>query len=275
MEISEETRKKLSTSHKGKLLSEITKQKMSEARKNKPLSEEHKRKISESKKGKPSPFLGKKQTIEAREKISETQKGKKKSEDHIKKMVEASKATRAIKRKSGILSSLIKDITGKRYGRLLALRIMPERTQNGGAIWEFQCDCGSKIIIPYEKVRKGSKKSCGCLLNDFIESNKGNGGFPGLHFFDGTCVELIANKKLGKNNTSGYKGVHWITKTKRWRAAITFKKQFYFLGDFKDKEEAVNVRKNAEHKMFDNFLDWYYTQYQHPQNVTSNKNMKI
>ena len=72
--VSEETRQKLSKSHKGKH-----------------RSEETKRKISESKKGESSSFKGKHHSEEAKRKISETKKGKKLSDEHKKKLSEAKK----------------------------------------------------------------------------------------------------------------------------------------------------------------------------------------
>lgn len=49
----EETRRKISSSHKGILHTEETKKKLSEIRKGNKLSDEHKRKLSEANKGKP------------------------------------------------------------------------------------------------------------------------------------------------------------------------------------------------------------------------------
>lgn len=36
-----------------------------------------------------------------------------------------------------------------------------------------------------------------------------------------------------------------------------FKKTKYFLGHYKSKEEAINIRKIAEDKIFCEFLEWY------------------
>lgn len=68
---SEETCRKISESHKGRHLSEEAKKKMSEARKGHPVSEETKRKISEAKKGKHCPH-----SEEWKKKMSEAKKGK-------------------------------------------------------------------------------------------------------------------------------------------------------------------------------------------------------
>ena len=66
---SEETRQKLSESHKGKHHSEESRKKMSEAHKGKHLSEEHRRNMSAALKGKHN-------SAEARKKMSEAHKGK-------------------------------------------------------------------------------------------------------------------------------------------------------------------------------------------------------
>ena len=98
--LSEEHKKKLSESHKGKptwnkgkKLSEEHKRKISEGNKGKrrsPLSEEHKRRISEANKGK-------KLSEETKRKMSEANKGKKLSEEHRKKMSEAQKGKKLSK----------------------------------------------------------------------------------------------------------------------------------------------------------------------------------
>ena len=69
--VSEETRKKMSESHKGKIFTEETRRRLSEAHKGKIITEETKRKMSESRKGKNNPNFGKPRTEETRRKISE------------------------------------------------------------------------------------------------------------------------------------------------------------------------------------------------------------
>lgn len=73
---------------------------------------------------------------------------------------------------------------------------------------------------------------------------------------DGTNVDLIEKKGLRKNNTSGHTGVQ--ARGNKWIAVITFKKKVYYLGIYQKLEDAVRVRKQAEERLFGEFLEWYY-----------------
>jgi hypothetical protein len=54
-----------------------------------------------------------------------------------------------------------KDLTGQRFGRLVAVELTDER-QNGGAVWLCRCDCGTTIKMASASLRNGTR-SCGCL----------------------------------------------------------------------------------------------------------------
>lgn len=51
------------------------------------------------------------------------------------------------------------DITGERYGKLIAVRRIPKHTQSR---WIFRCDCGRETEALLSNVRAGQIKSCGC-----------------------------------------------------------------------------------------------------------------
>jgi hypothetical protein len=58
----------------------------------------------------------------------------------------------------------IKDITGQRFGRLVALSF---HHQTGRIVfWKFKCDCGMEKIAAGGNVRSGNVKSCGCLVSE-------------------------------------------------------------------------------------------------------------
>lgn len=74
--VSEESRRKMSESAKGKKLTAATRKKIGNAVRNRIVSEETRRKLSEINKGRVGTFLGKHHTEEARKKLSEANKGK-------------------------------------------------------------------------------------------------------------------------------------------------------------------------------------------------------
>ena len=60
------------------------------------------------------------------------------------------------------------DITGERFGRLIALH--KAYTFNKCQYWECLCDCGKYKVVRKSHLRYGKIKSCGCLLE---ENNSG------------------------------------------------------------------------------------------------------
>lgn len=49
------------------------------------------------------------------------------------------------------------DITGQRFGRLIVLEMQPKGQ------WKCVCDCGNITFAKANTLRRGSKKSCGCI----------------------------------------------------------------------------------------------------------------
>jgi hypothetical protein len=58
------------------------------------------------------------------------------------------------------------DITGKRFGKLIALRESTERGDDGAIYWNFKCDCGKEKVASGVLVRGGHTQSCGCLRSE-------------------------------------------------------------------------------------------------------------
>lgn len=88
---SEETKKKLSESHKGQFVSEETRKKLSITSKNRRCSENTRKLLSALNKGKNNPRYGKCLNEEQKRKISEANKGKHISEEHKRKLSESHK----------------------------------------------------------------------------------------------------------------------------------------------------------------------------------------
>lgn len=65
------------------------------------------------------------------------------------------------------------DMTGIRYGRLVAIEEVKERA-HGHKQWKFKCDCGKVTIKRGIEVRNGVTTSCGCYRKeDLSRRSKG------------------------------------------------------------------------------------------------------
>ena len=61
------------------------------------------------------------------------------------------------------------------------------------------------------------------------------------------------NKRIPKNNTSGFKGVSFHKLSGKWRVRITIDGETHYLGLFEDKEDAIKTRIEAEEEYFGEF----------------------
>jgi hypothetical protein len=71
-----------------------------------------------------------------------------------------------------------------------------------------------------------------------------------------TSIENCRNSKRPKNNTSGYKGVHWEKANKKWVAIIQINYKKIYLGLFDDRQKAHEAYCKAAvnyHGEFANF----------------------
>lgn len=58
-----------------------------------------------------------------------------------------------------------RDVSGQRFGRLVALRPTGER-RSGRAVWLCACDCGREHEIALDYLVGGNTRSCGCLRRE-------------------------------------------------------------------------------------------------------------
>ena len=67
---------------------------------------------------------------------------------------------------------------------------------------------------------------------------------------EATVAQNSQNRRMTKNNTSGFVGVSWSARDSKWEARIEANKQIFFLGYFDDKREARDaylVAKSQHH----------------------------
>jgi hypothetical protein len=59
------------------------------------------------------------------------------------------------------------DLTGQRFGRLVALEIVG-KDRHGKIVWLCKCDCGNYHKTTTEQLRKGITTSCGCYHREIV-----------------------------------------------------------------------------------------------------------
>lgn len=93
---------------------------------------------------------------------------------------------------------------------------------------------------------RGDKKYVDHISGDTLDCRKKN-----LRIC--TNAENIRNRKINRNNTSGYKGVHFSKKNKKWKATIMSDKKLYTIGSFQTPEEAYAAWCGAAKILHGNF----------------------
>ena len=149
-----------------------------------------------------------------------------------------------------ILFTKVEDLTGKKFGRLTVNSYAGRK--NNKTYWNCTCECGNTTTADAYSLKNGSIVSCGCrrlqtiaMGQDTIRSSD----------IDGTNLKFISpNRKMNRNNTTGIRGVSFITSKKKYRAQITFNGKAMSLGDFDNIEDAAEARKKAEEEIFERFL---------------------
>lgn len=87
----------------------------------------------------------------------------------------------------------IKNITGIRFGRLVAEKLTSEIPKDGSARWVCRCDCGNFTEARGTALRYGKIKSCGCLRNNPIH-NMSPVDLVGKRFGRLTVIERVGLK---------------------------------------------------------------------------------
>ena len=96
-----------------------------------------------------------------------------------------------------------------------------DKKRRGAYLWKCKCHCGNIFFAEGYRVANGEISSCGCSRKIYREDNF-NKAREKLdeNYVDGTCLSLIRNNRLRKNNSSGHIGVS--KKRNRWVARICF-----------------------------------------------------
>lgn len=140
--------------------------------------------------------------------------------------------------------------SGCRFGKLV---VMYHDEQNPSYVI-CRCDCGNihRARIDSLTRTKNPVRSCGCLRVQtarMIGNTYGITALNKLHEFGkefGTNFGIIEKKSLDKRNKSGHTGVWHDLKRGNYRAYININGKQKILGKFKEYNDAVKAREEAE-----------------------------
>ena len=141
-----------------------------------------------------------------------------------------------------------RDLTGKKFGRLIALESTQKRDKKGSVIWICRCECGNIVETTADCLVQGKTVSCGCRKQE-LNASVGDQ----LTFVDGTCIEWLRSRKHRSDNKSGFRGVN-ETKNGKWRVSIGLKGKRYNCGIYDTFEKAKTARLAAEKQLHDDFV---------------------
>ena len=108
-----------------------------------------------------------------------------------------------------------KDISGQRFGRLVAIKPIKER-RYGKIIWECLCDCGKICFVVNSELYSGDTRSCGCLRIEKATKSFKTHGMTKTLIYD---VWRSMNQRCHNPSNKSYKnyGGRGITVCDRWR----------------------------------------------------------
>lgn len=90
----------------------------------------------------------------------------------------------------------VRDITGERFGRLIALRFS-HYGKRYMPLWVFRCDCGNEHVTRLHSVKDGMTTSCGCWQREERQRRK-KVDLTGQRFGILTVVSETTSRKVGK-----------------------------------------------------------------------------
>lgn len=122
------------------------------------------------------------------------------------------------------------DITGQRFGRLVAL-YPTEKRSNASIVWHCQCDCGNTSEVSARALMHNGTESCGCLRKDAAKAAlERRGKIPGVYYskrLDAYIVKQIHGAKC------------------------------YYIGKRKSIEEAIALRDAVNQVPEEKFSEWF------------------
>lgn len=113
---------------------------------------------------------------------------------------------------------MFKDITGKKFNRLTAIR--PNGKQGRNTKWLCLCDCGNYVTTNISSLTRGKCRSCGCLRRETTAENFRKHGKSKSKIYAVYCT-MIQRCESKKNKSYSNYGGRGITVCEEWRNSFT------------------------------------------------------
>lgn len=111
--------------------------------------------------------------------------------------------------------SRIRDLTGQKFGRLTAIKIIG-KDKNNHKIWLCKCDCGNETQVAGTLLIEGKTKSCGCLKKQITSRRFKTHGLSNTRLF---TIWINMKERCNNKNRYGYQnyGGRGIKVCKEWQ----------------------------------------------------------
>ena len=118
------------------------------------------------------------------------------------------------------------NLTNKRFGRLIAIKPVPNRGDR--TMWLCKCDCGINSIHNTSDLNNGHVKSCGCLVKENLTNYRhGHAKFRNESRFYRIWTRMLRRcRNVNAKDFQRY-GAMGITCCKRWYKFKNFLKDMY------------------------------------------------
>lgn len=106
----------------------------------------------------------------------------------------------------------VRDITGQRFGRLVAVSRSYEKRRS---YWTCACDCGGTKTTTLAHLKIGHTRSCGCLMDErFVEMTKHGQSHTRNYYRWWAMIQRCENPKVKRYMDYGARGIRVCA---RWR----------------------------------------------------------
>ena len=146
--------------------------------------------------------------------------------------------------------AVVKDLSGQRFGRLVALRCVG-RTNNGNATWLCKCDCGNEAIIASYALKTGRTRSCGCYKQEMLGKASITHGDSGVNKTRLYGIWAgIKTRCYNEHQAESYKkyGKRGISMCDEWRNSYASFRDWAFSNGYRDDLTIDRIDNNGPYE---------------------------